>query len=75
MCVHPPTPAQIAWVIQKLLEHRRHGGCLRALVCKRMGLETDRWAYSQLRDAGGVELCRILNASRRKKEEEIELSR
>ena len=65
MCVHPPTPAQIAWVIEKLLEHRRFGGCLRALVCKRFGFETDRWAYSILRDAGGAELCDILNASRR----------
>ncbi len=64
MTVKPPTPAQIAWVIEKLLEHRRRGGSLRALVYKRFGFETDRWAYEQLKAAGGLELCEILNASR-----------
>ena len=65
MSVHPPTPAQIAWVIEKLLRHRRHGGSLRALVCKGFGLETDRWAYPMLYEAGGAELCDILNAARK----------
>lgn len=67
MNVVQPTPAQIAWVIEKLMEHKRHGGSLRALVCKRFGLETNRWAYSQIADAGGVELCSILNQERIKK--------
>lgn len=65
MTVQPPTPAQIAWVIEKLLEHQRRGGSLRALVYKRFGLETDRWAYEQLKVAGGLELCEILNGARK----------
>ncbi|MGA3116906.1 MAG: hypothetical protein ABSF90_21005 [Syntrophobacteraceae bacterium] len=65
MIVNPPTPAQIAWVFEKLLRHRRRGGSLRALVAKGFGLETDRWAYPILQDAGGAELCDILNAARK----------
>jgi len=65
MIVNPPTPAQIAWVFEKLLRHRRRGGSLRALVAKGFGLETDRWAYPILSDAGGAELCDILNAARK----------
>jgi hypothetical protein len=65
MIVNPPTPAQIAWVIEKLLEHQRRGGSLRALVCKRFGLETNRWAYPILQEAGGAELCEILNEARK----------
>ncbi len=65
MTVNPSTPAQIAWVFEKLLRHRRRGGSLRALVAKGFGLETDRWAYPILHDAGGAELCDILNAARK----------
>lgn len=65
MSVNRPTPAQIGWVFEKLLRHRRRGGCLRALVCKGFGFETDRWAHPILQKAGGDEICEILNASRK----------
>jgi hypothetical protein len=71
MSINPPTPAQIGWVFEKLLEHRRMGGGLRALVCKRFGLETDRWAYPILKDAGGVEICEILRVSAPPREESL----
>ena len=66
MVVNPPTPAQIAWVFEKLLRIRRRGGTLRALVCKGFGLENDRFAYGQLEKAGGVELCKILSEERKR---------
>jgi len=62
--VNPPTPMQIAWIFEKLLRHARRGGSLRALVHKGFGLETNKWALPVLRDAGGDELCRILNEAR-----------
>ncbi|MGA3113496.1 MAG: hypothetical protein ABSF90_03580 [Syntrophobacteraceae bacterium] len=66
MIVQRPTPAQIAWVFEKLLEHAhaKKRKSLRALVCMRMGFDTDRWAYPLLQEAGGAELCEILSGKR-----------
>ncbi|MGO9020047.1 MAG: hypothetical protein ACLQVJ_17055 [Syntrophobacteraceae bacterium] len=67
MIVQRPTPAQIAWVFEKLLEHAhaKKRKSLRALLAIRMGFDTDKWAYPMLQEAGGIELCAILNAAHR----------
>jgi hypothetical protein len=53
-------------VFEKLLEHAhaKKRKSLRALVCMRMGFDTDRWAYPLLQEAGGAELCEILSGKR-----------
>jgi hypothetical protein len=63
--MNAPNVMQIAWVFERLLRHQRRGGCLRALVCKGFGLETNRWAYPILLKAGGDKICAILNEARK----------
>lgn len=57
-----PTPEQVAWVFQKLIENSREGGSFRYLIYDRMGMSPS--AYQMLYKAGGMEIVNKLNSEK-----------
>lgn len=53
-----PTPEQVAWVFEKLMEHSKEGGSFRYLIYERMGMPPS--AYEMLYKAGGLAISNKL---------------
>lgn len=53
-----PTPKQVAWVFEKLIEHAKEGGSFRYLIYNRMGMPPS--AYEILYKAGGMSIVNKL---------------